>query len=346
LSTKRLTQEEVIRRVKEVHGNEIKVVGKYINRKTKIEFFCNKCKSSFFTTPEVIFGGSKCAGCTNNKKRTEEDVAKEVEVVGRGDYIYLGGYKDNKSKIKLKHKSCGNVFLMEAKSFLLYGQRCPKHRYERSAETNRIAQGKPDQKNEMLKLIAKRDNYKIIKGYHSAQEKLELICGECGSGYRVDSYQFIVMRNNCICRSESKGERAIRYFLEDAGVEFERQYRLDGCVGESKRLPFDFALLDSGKLALLIEFDGAQHFSPKFGKEAFERLVRTDGIKNDFCRNNNIPLVRVKYNRKIRFDNFSKQVIKDLVKAMKDIKQTIPSEAIQQWIERVETNTYNPYENG
>lgn len=343
MSTRRLTQDEVVKRVKEVHGDEIKVIGSYVNNRVKIEFFCNNCKSSFFTSPGIVFGGSKCANCARNKRRTEEDVAKEVAKVGKGDYIYLGGYKNNKSKIKLKHKSCGNVFFMEAKSFLLYDQRCPKHRYNRSAETNRITQGKPDEKNEELSLIAKRDNYKIKKGYYSAREKLVLICGECNSEYRVDPYQFIVMRNNCICRNESKGERAIRYFLEDEGLEFKRQYRLDGCVGETKRLPFDFAVLDKGNLVLLIEFDGAQHFMPKFGKESFDKIVRNDNIKNNFCKENGIPLVRVKYNRKVRFDNFSRQVVNDLVSAIKNIKQTIPSEAIQQWVERVETNAYRPY---
>ena len=44
-----------------------------------------------------------------------------------------------------------------------------------------------------------------------------------------------------------------------------------------------------------------QHFRPYDyygGKETFENIVLRDEIKNKYCENNNIPLLRIPYNKK------------------------------------------------
>lgn len=55
-------------------------------------------------------------------------------------------------------------------------------------------------------------------------------------------------------------------------------------------------------LNICIEFDGEQHYIPKdyFGGE--KRLLETqinDKIKNEYCKENNIRLIRIKYDQKI-----------------------------------------------
>lgn len=60
---------------------------------------------------------------------------------------------------------------------------------------------------------------------------------------------------------------------------------------------FDFAIIDDEKnLIKLIEYDGEQHFKPieQFGgQEAFEELKQRDKIKNNYCREHNINLLRI-----------------------------------------------------
>jgi len=59
------------------------------------------------------------------------------------------------------------------------------------------------------------------------------------------------------------------------------------------RVPFDFYLLESN---CLVELDGIQHHEPvqRFGGvDRFEMQKKLDEIKNNYCLENNIRLVRL-----------------------------------------------------
>ena len=53
---------------------------------------------------------------------------------------------------------------------------------------------------------------------------------------------------------------------------------------------------------MCLEYDGEQHFKPlKFfgGKKKFDYRHRNDLIKNKFCKEAGIKLIRIKYNEKL-----------------------------------------------
>ena len=55
---------------------------------------------------------------------------------------------------------------------------------------------------------------------------------------------------------------------------------------------------DKGEVFYLIEYDGKQHFEPiEFygGEKHFEEIKIRDSIKNQYCFENNIKLLRLKY---------------------------------------------------
>ena len=58
---------------------------------------------------------------------------------------------------------------------------------------------------------------------------------------------------------------------------------------------FDFYIEDS----YLVEYDGSQNFIPSNkgwnDLEHFEKTQRRDKCKNEYCRKNNIPLIRIPY---------------------------------------------------
>ena len=65
-------------------------------------------------------------------------------------------------------------------------------------------------------------------------------------------------------------------------------------------LKFDFAIFNNqNKLKYLIEYDGTQHFeytdSGWNTKNHFEYTQKHDELKNNYCKSNNIPLIRIKY---------------------------------------------------
>ena len=68
-------------------------------------------------------------------------------------------------------------------------------------------------------------------------------------------------------------------------------------------LPFDFALFLNSNLLGVIEFDGEQHFRPilfnscgeKESYENYKKCVKRDNIKTNYCKNNNLKLLRITY---------------------------------------------------
>jgi len=79
-------------------------------------------------------------------------------------------------------------------------------------------------------------------------------------------------------------------------------------------LSFDFAVfedLEKTKLKLLIEFDGQQHFKNtgwEKGNNKLERTQKNDGIKNEYCKFNNIKLIRISY---LNYNNIN-EILDDL----------------------------------
>ena len=68
-------------------------------------------------------------------------------------------------------------------------------------------------------------------------------------------------------------------------------------------LRFDFYLPEHNTC---IEYDGIQHFKPiKFfnGKAGLLKTIKHDQIKNRYCQNNNINLIRIKYNQRKNLKN-------------------------------------------
>lgn len=101
---------------------------------------------------------------------------------------------------------------------------------------------------------------------------------------------------SCGCKHQSAGEFKIATLLEENGVNFKTQYRIDDFSLYSL---FDFAIFDDdNNLIKLIEFDGEQHFEPVEhfgGEEKFLIQKERDERKNKYCEENNIPLLRIPY---------------------------------------------------
>ena len=98
----------------------------------------------------------------------------------------------------------------------------------------------------------------------------------------------------------SKGEDKIVRLLNSARVRYEREVsvpKLNGKKGVPLR--YDFGIYQNGKLVILIEFDGEQHFkySSHFNKTKSDFQYRRgrDRKKNEWALNNHITLFRIPY---------------------------------------------------
>ena len=98
---------------------------------------------------------------------------------------------------------------------------------------------------------------------------------------------------SCGCLSSSIGELTIKKLLENNNILFKQQITFENCKNKHL-LPFDFYVNNK----YLIEFDGIQHFQPveHFGGIVeFKERKQNDEIKNNYCKINNIPLIRIPY---------------------------------------------------
>lgn len=106
----------------------------------------------------------------------------------------------------------------------------------------------------------------------------------------------------------SAGEESVCNELSKYNIHFSRQYYFNNLKGPGGGyLYFDFAFFDeNNNLIGLLEYQGKQHYEPQpnsdFGK--YQREV-SDGLKKQYCTNNNIILFEITY-----LDDIQKSVSK------------------------------------
>jgi hypothetical protein len=111
---------------------------------------------------------------------------------------------------------------------------------------------------------------------------------------------------SCGCRHQSKWEMFIGDYLTLLNITFQPQKRFYDCTNrkQTDTLPFDFYLPDYN---ICIEYDGEHHFRPMEMWGGYDKFIinqENDNIKNEYCKNNNITLLRIPY-------TYSKEDIKN-----------------------------------
>lgn len=119
---------------------------------------------------------------------------------------------------------------------------------------------------------------------------------DCGKETYVSSKNLVYGdTKSCGCL-RSKGELLIAQLLTENNIPFKQEYSFDGLVSEKGySLRYDFFVDNK----YLIEFDGEQYFNNRglFSHDNFEERQRNDNKKNDFAKENNIPLIRIPYTK-------------------------------------------------
>lgn len=135
----------------------------------------------------------------------------------------------------------------------------------------------------------------MLYGYRNGQTYYRCIC-DCGQEsivYVGNLLQGYTHSRGCE-EHKSYGERLIKEILNDNGIYYNYNYRFNDCRNILP-LPFDFYLKDYNTC---IEYDGIQHFKAvEFfgGEKAFELTKQNDAIKNQYCKDNHINLIRIPY---------------------------------------------------
>ena len=256
----------------------------YINSSTDVKIIC-RIHGIFEQTPNDHLSGCRCPFCYGTPKKTNEQIIKDfLKIHTKYDYSlvnYMGAHI--------------NVTII-----------CPIHGpFEQTPHDHLKKQGCPKCAGKSRTLLELKEllnnihnnkyNYKLVIKTNT-KLKCEIIC-PIHSVFEQDLNHHLTGQGCPKC-NESKGEKEIRSILETNNIKYKTQKTFNDCK-YVQLLKFDFYLPEKN---ICIEFDGQQHYEPNkfFGgeKEFIKRQIK-DKIKNEYCQNNNIHLIRIKYNENV-----------------------------------------------
>lgn len=238
-----------------------------------------------------------------NKKTTQEfvDASKKIHVDDDGNPKYdysLTDYKDSKNKVKIicpKHredwlKKTGHEYFEIYPFHHLKGNGC---RFDYIESKIKYSPDELEQEAKKYKTAAqfKKNSF----NYFNAANKRG-----------KDFYQSIT--SHFVPEKISAGEELIAKILVEKGLINPKCMGSRKCDNREKifedcnnkvegkycrPLRFDFYIPD---INTVIEYDGEQHFNPKTKyARKYDEIQENDKIKNEYCFNNGIKLIRVHY---------------------------------------------------
>lgn len=194
----------------------------------------------------------------------------------------LEKYINTATPILMRCRKCGHVWPVRPHN-VLHGHGCPVCagviRYTQETFVAKIAEVNPD--------------IEVVGKYNGMRERILCRCKIDGTTWNPLALH-LVQGGGCPTCKESRGEREIRKYLESNNIVFLPQHKFDDCRN-IRPLPFDFYIQ---KYNTCIEYDGQQHFSSISifgGEEQFKQTQINDNIKNCYCAEHNIKLVRIPY---------------------------------------------------
>ena len=286
---KKRTHNEYVLLVETINPN-IEVIGEYINNRTSI---LHKCKIDGYIWPAIpysILSSKGCPMCAGNAKRTHKQYIEDLFLVN--PHIEpIEEYINTDTNILHQCKICDHIWSIKP-NHTLSGHGCPMCGFKNSANNNRKLQEEYVQE---LSFI--NPDIEVVGEYINYITPLLHRCKKCGNEW--DAKPCHTMRGHgCSVCNESHGERKISQWLDSNNIKYIPQHRFYDCK-DKYTLPFDFYI---PKYNLCIEYDGRQHFEPInwFGGEESLKITQYhDEIKNNYCKDNHIILIRIAYNQNI-----------------------------------------------
>lgn len=146
-------------------------------------------------------------------------------------------------------------------------------------------------------LNTKYPNLKVLKRIETTKTMSKWLCqcNFCGNTYILPTSRLSTSQG-CGCQTLSAGSRKIQQLLDDNNIAYITEKTFDNCIfpKTKHKARFDFYIENK----YLIEFDGIQHFEARGGWSSEENLKKTqerDNFKNQWCKDNNISLIRIPY---------------------------------------------------
>jgi hypothetical protein len=234
------------------------------------------------------------------KLTTPQFIERIEKIFGVDSFDYsLLEYKNAHKSVKLICKKCGKVEEKDPSVFYR-GYGCLNCRIKRPNP-------KKITKDIWIERVNKIHNFKYdyskVKDFLTLLNPVEIICPIHGV-FKQTPHIHLYAKSNCPECSIYKGEEEVGIWLNHNNIKYEYQFRVK--INDSYHY-FDFYLPFKN---IIIEYNGLQHYKPiKFfgGEEGYKRLLERDKIKYQYCLDNKITLIIIKY--KDNINNILKTLI-------------------------------------
>ncbi len=276
-------------------NQDIKVIGKYINHKTKIECSCNVCKNIWFSTPDILLSGHGCPKCANKKIITNLTKSKDLYIKELHDSHHSITLIDNFVNMSTpsihKCNKCNYSWSMKPSKIYYSGEICPV------CNNSIVKQGINDlwtTHPHIAKLL-----YNTADGYSntaSSSKKVDWKCDICGSKITNKRINYVVWyKLSCPFCSDgiSYPMKFVVSALKQLNVKFDTEVTF-------KDWSFDFhgykykPRYDIVFDKYIIEVDGGFHKRVhKSSKKSIEDIRYIDKMKDDLAKNNGYSMIRI-----------------------------------------------------
>lgn len=333
--TKTKNTEWFINKASKIHNNKYQYTNtKYIHSDIKVSIIC-PIHGKFEQNPGSHLTGRGCNKCAiefskKNKSLSNEQFILKANKIHDNKYNYSKiNYINNHTKITIICPIHGD-FKQHPGNHLL-GSICPKCRIITIKSKLSTCTNNKNLLNlypEICKEWSNKNKLKPQTYYSQSNYKVWWKCLKCNFEYKAKIYHRTKLNSSCPKCNFSHGEKKIEQYLIKNNINFKSQYRIKECKN-IKQLPFDFGILNKNENLLgLIEYNGQQHYKLEktgiFSKlENFQKVQKRDKIKQNFCKENQIPLLIIPYTEYNNIEQLLQEFLDTLSKSQDNQLETI-----------------------
>lgn len=275
----------------------ISKIDDYKGSRSKLKYKCPKHGEKETTLSNFERNKAGCNECGNmlismsNRESIEHYInilnEKDISILNPNEYVNM-----KTSNLKVVCKSCKKILINNMSNLLRWDGYCRNCSYDIISQKNMM----PIE--DVVSIISSKNNNILINpnDYTGANDpNLKIKCGSCGNIFvqSLSNYNRSNLTGKCPdCNVVSYGEYLISDFLWKNKIKYTRQEHFNGLCRDVNPMPFDFYLPDYNTC---IEFDGQGHYQPRWSEDSFYKTVLHDGMKNNYCKWNDIKLIRIPY---------------------------------------------------
>lgn len=310
-SGKQLPEWYVMEKASEINPN-IKILEPYKNLTTRMNCVCIKHNKNTSKTMQEILRGQGCYEC-GLEKLSEKSYCNITEVQERisqnNPHIKLITYNGITEYANCYCEKHDEKFKKYPASMVNKKSGCSQCYAENLRETQGMG---IDEFKRRLKNV--HPDIEVVGEYVKNNIPIDLYCKKHDYYFSLSPVAILERLSCCEKSMITYKEENMCSLLESWDYKITRQKIFEDCK-DKRHLQFD-AYLDDYNIA--IEYDGEQHFYPvSFGQqskddviERYRYTIKHDKIKEKYCREHNIPLIRIPY---WEFENMDRYLFDKLV---------------------------------